>query len=146
MTVSAYFEIMTFLVSLMTAGVLGINYDFFRAARKEWGKRVIWDILMWTASVFIVVFVWFFIFFGQVRWYMIIALISGLVLYFFMLSKYVFLCMDFLLGKIRAIFCIIFKILLTPPRFLCKIIRVYSKGVRSKFPKKVEEKNDEKKA
>ena len=136
---------MSFFVSIITAGVLGVNYDFFRALSIN-SKKAVWDVLMWAVSLGIMVFVWFHIFFGKLRWYMIIAVILGLVLYFFLLSKYVFLIIDFLITEIRAIFRIIFKILLTPLIFLCKIIGVYIKGVKSKFSKKVEEKHDEKKA
>lgn len=145
MTVSAHFEMMSFLVSIITAGVIGINFDFFRALSKN-GKKAIWDVIMWSVSLAIVIFVWFHIFFGRLRWYMIVAVILGMVLYFFLFSKYVFLIIDFLLTKIRVIFSFILKILLTPLSFLCKIISVYIKGVRSKFSKKVEEKHDEKKA
>lgn len=145
MTVSAHFEMMSFLVSIITAGVIGINLDFFRALSKN-GKKAIWDVIMWSVSLAIIIFVWFHIFFGRLRWYMIVALILGMVLYFFLFSKYVFLIIDFLLTKIRVIFSFILKILLTPLSFLCKIISVYIKGVRSKFSKKVEEKHDEKKA
>ena len=145
MTVSAHFEMMSFLVSIITAGVIGINFDFFRALSKN-GKKAIWDVIMWSVSLAIVIFVWFHIFFGRLRWYMIVAVIFGMVLYFFLFSKYVFLIIDFLLTKIRVIFSFILKILLTPLSFLCKIISVYIKGVRSKFSKKVEEKHDEKKA
>ena len=145
MTVSAHFEMMSFFVSIITAGVIGINFDFFRALSKN-GKKAIWDVIMWSVSLAIVIFVWFHIFFGRLRRYMFVAVILGMVLYFFLFSKYVFLIIDFLLTKIRVIFSFILKILLTPLSFLCKIISVYIKGVRSKFSKKVEEKHDEKKA
>ena len=57
-----------------------------------------------------------------------------------------FLAFRFVMDKICAIFRIIFKILLTPLAFLCKMISVYVIRAKFKFSRKVEEKYDEEKA
>ena len=90
--------------------------------------------------------VWFLVQNGEIRWYMVLGtLFSGLI-YFCLISEYIFFALHFVVDMTYRFFRIFFKILLTPSRFLCKIICVYVKGARSKFSKKVEEKYDEKKA
>ena len=144
MVVSLEYELITFLSSVLLAILVGIVYDFFRALRKLFKMTVLWDTLMWITVLVLVVCVWFFVQNGEVRWYTILGAVSSGIIYFFSFSKCVFFVFDFAIGKIYAFFCIIFKILLTPPRFLCRIIGVYINEARLKFPKKVEEENDEK--
>ena len=146
MVVSLEYELVTFFASVILALSIGVLYDFFHAVRIHGKKSLLWDVVMWIAILFLIVTVWFYVQNGEVRWYAVLGAFLTGVIYFFSLSKYVFFVMNFLVGKICVFFCIFFKILLTPPRFLCKIIGVYMVKAKSKFSKKVEEKYDDKKA
>ncbi len=146
MKVSLEYEIFSFLASVILAVLIGLVYDFFRAIRKTLKKSVLCDILMWITVSFLVVWTWFFAFLGELRWYMVLGALFTGVIYFLTISKYTYFLFQFLVDKICFIFAVILKILLTPPRFLCKIICVYIGRLKSKFSKKVEGKCDEKKA
>lgn len=146
MVVSLSYELITFFTSIVLAFLVGILYDFFRAARNCTKITLIWDVLMWISMLILVAAVWFFLLNGEVRWYMILAAGLAECIYLLTLSKYVFFVLRFMMDKICRIFRIFFKILLTPFAFLCKIIYVYGIRARLKFSKKVEEKYDEKKA
>lgn len=146
MVVSLEYELISFLASIVLAFLIGVLYDISRVLRKYTKRTLLWDILLWVSALFITCSVWFFVQNGEVRWYMILgAFFSGLI-YLLTLSKYVYIVLCFLADKICRIFRIIFKILLTPLAFLCKIIGVYVKRAKCRFSRKVEEKYDEKKA
>ena len=146
MVVSLEYELTTFFSSIILAFLVGVLYDFFRALRKYTKITVLWDILMWISVLSLTCAVWFLVQNGEVRWYMILGSFFSGVIYLLTASKYVYLVLCFLMDKICGVFRIIFKILLTPLAFLCKIISVYVIRAKSKFSKKVEEKYDEKKA
>ncbi|MBR5809031.1 MAG: spore cortex biosynthesis protein YabQ [Clostridia bacterium] len=146
MVVSFKYELVTFLVSIVLAFLAGILYDFFRVLRKYTKRTLLWDILLWVLVLFLTSSVWFFMQNGEVRWYMILGCFFAGLIYLLTLSKYVYFALCFLADKICRIFSIIFKFLLTPLAFLCKIIGVYVIRAKRRFSRKVEEKYDEKKA
>lgn len=146
MVVRLDYELITFFSSVILGFFAGAVYDLFRAFRFHLKKAVFWDILLWSILSFSFFYAWYHIAGGILRWYMVFGVFFAAVIYFFSVSKFVFFVFSFLVGKICAFFCIFFKILLTPLRFLCKIISVYVNKAKSKFSKKVEEKYDEKKA
>lgn len=146
MVVSLQYELVTFFSSIILAFSLGVLYDFFRAIRKCTKVTLVWDIIMWILVLFLTCAVWFWVQNGEVRWYMILGLFFAGVIYLLTVSYYVFFLISFLMDKICRIFGLIFKILLTPLGFLCKITSVYVKKAKSGFSKKVEGKDDEKKA
>lgn len=144
MKVSLEYEIFSFFASVILAVLIGIIYDLFRALRKRILKSSLCDILMWIVISNLVVWTWFFAFSGKLRWYMFFGVFFSGTIYFLTLSRYVYFLLHFLVDKICCIIGVIFKILLTPFRFLCKIIGVYIGRLKSKFSKKVEGKYDEK--
>ena len=146
MVVSLEYELVTFFASIVLAFLVGILYDASRALRKCTKRTLLWDILLWISVLVLTFVVWFFIQNGEVRWYMILGTFLAGVIYLLTLSKYVYFLLCFLVDKICSIFRIIFKFLLTPLAFLCKIIKVYVIRAKCRFSRKVEEKYDEKKA
>jgi hypothetical protein len=146
MKVSFEFEVFSFFASVVLAILIGIVYDFFRAVRKVLKSAVLCDILMWITVSFLVVWTWFFVFFRVLRWYMILDVFFTGVIYFLTVSRYTYFLFQFVVDNICLVFGVILKILLTPPRFLCKMLCVYIGRFKSKFSKKVEGKCDEKKA
>lgn len=146
MVVSFNYELVTFSASIVLAVLVGVLYDFFRAVRKLTKITLLWDVMMWVCVLILTCLIWFFVQNGEVRWYMIIGAGFAGIIYLLTVSKYVCFLLWFLMDKICCIFRIIFKFLLTPLAFLCKIIGVYVKKAKFKFSRKVEEKYDEKKA
>ncbi len=146
MVVSLKYELVTFLASIILAFSVGVLYDFFRVIRKYTKITLLWDILLWVSTLFLTCTVWFLVLNGEVRWYMILGSVFAGLIYLLTISKYVVFVLCFFVDKICRIFRIIFKILLTPLAFLCKIIGVYVIKAKSKFSRKVEEKYDEKEA
>ena len=146
MKVSLEYEIFSFFASVILALAIGAVYDLFNAVRSHLKRTALCDTLMWITVSFFVGWTWFFVFLGKLRWYMFLGGISAGIIYFLTLRKYVYFLLSFLVDKICCIFGVILKILLTPPRFLCKIIGVYIGRLKSKFSKKVEGKYDEKNA
>jgi len=144
MKISLEYELFSFFASVVLALIIGVIYDFFRALQNRVKKAAILDVIMWICMSCLVVWAWFFVFSGKLRWYIFLGVFFSDIIYFLTLSKCVYFLVDFFVDKICRIFGVIFKILLTPPRFLCKIIGVYIGWLKSKFSKKVEGKYDEK--
>ena len=140
------YELTTFIASIVAAFATGILYDLFRAVRGYCKSALFCDILMWVSTLALLLWMWFFVAEGKVRWYMVAGLFLSGIIYFLSVSKYVLFVLRFLVGLIYSFFRIFFKILLTPPRFLCKMIYVYIGKAKSKFSKKAEKRYDEKKA
>lgn len=146
MVISASYELRTFGASVLMALLFGILYDITGAFSKVTGKKAVWDILGWCAACVLLGSAWFHLQNGEIRWYMVIgALVSG-ILYFLTLEKCVFLAFTFIASFICRFFHIILKIVLTPFKFLGKMLSVHIKKAKTKFFKKVEDKNYEKKA
>lgn len=116
-------DAVTFLVTVLSGLSCGALFDVFRVlgvcADK---KRLIpfLDLIYISASAIIVVFVFYIFNSYQLRLFMFVGVLLGLILYFLLLSR-VFVV---ILKKIIKIIHFIFKILLTPARFLCKILVV----------------------
>lgn len=146
MKISLEYELFSFVASVVLAVIIGLVYDLFRAIRRRTKKDALCDFIMWTVVLVFVAYTWFFFFEGMLRWYTILGVVFSGCIYFLTVSKYVSFVLFFIVDKICSFFSIIFKILLTPLRFLCKIICVYIKVAKSSFSKKVEGNNDEKNA
>ena len=146
MVVSASYELKTFGASVLMALAFGLLYDLVRAFSRVTEKKVMWDLFGWSASCVLCGTGWFYFLGGELRWYMVVAALFSGILYFLTLEKYVFLAFSFLSTLIYRFFNIILKIVLTPLKILCKILGVYIKKAKTKFFRKVEDKNYEKKA
>lgn len=144
MVISASYELKTFAAAILIAVVGGVIYDLGRAFGKVTGKKGIFDLLGWTAVCALCGGIWFFWQNGEIRWYMVTSAILSAILYYFLLEKYVFFVFLFLVKILCGFFNIILKILLTPLKFLCKILGVYVKRAKTKFFKKVEDDDYEK--
>ena len=146
MVVSVNYELITFAASFAASVIFGLVYDLARAFSKTTEKNAVFDILFWSVTCLFCGGIWFFILNGELRWYMLVAAVFGAILYFLTVEKYIFTIFLFLAKFICIFFDIILKILLTPPRFLCKILSVYIKMVKAKFFREVRDKNGQEKA
>ena len=89
MTVLLEYELTTFFASILTAFVIGILYDVFRAVRELCKSALLCDVVMWVLTLIAVGAAWFFVAEGNVRWYMVAGLVFSGVIYFLSFSKYV---------------------------------------------------------
>lgn len=119
------------LIGLFTAcgAGVGLIFDFLRALRKAAGAGKILtgvsDVLFWAAAVCCVWICMLRFYDGRVRLFEFIAIGCGCFLYFMTISKAALSCFYAVFENIFKFIKFIFKILLTPARFLYKIISVY---------------------
>lgn len=92
MKVSEYSQLFSLLIFILTGIVIGILFDVFRIIRKSFKTpdfvTYIEDILFWILSGSILLFSIFAFNYGEIRIYIFIGLIFGLVIYLLTLSKY----------------------------------------------------------
>lgn len=117
-----------FYSSLILSFVVGLMFDFIRSLGIK--SRKISDTIFSVCAFIIISYVWIFYLGGIVRWYVILTIISGTVIYFFAMSKYIYPLLYFITKKIRQFCHFIFKILLTLLHFLGKISICMSKIFR----------------
>lgn len=81
-----------FLVFSLTGVVIGVLFDFFRILRRSIKTSntitYIEDILFWILTGLFLLYIIFKYSFGQLRIYMFVSLIIGIVIYFLTISKY----------------------------------------------------------
>lgn len=110
MVVSAEYELVTFISSMVTGLLLGVLFDFAKALRAFSKRTLLTDIITWIMALLIFFKVCLFCQSGEIRWYTVLGSFFAWVIYVFTLGKYVFSVLYFLLGKIYLFFCIILKI------------------------------------
>lgn len=142
-------DLTVFAAMLACAGVIGVLFDAVRTIRIMTGAgRVITDI---TDALFVlsggaaVIYVLIKFNDGVLRLYELIGVLLGGAIYFFVLSRAVRTVMELIFKILRKIIVLFLKIVLTPPRFLYKILlRLYC-GLRAMFTDMRKRKNEEKK-
>lgn len=113
----------TVFIFFLTGICIGLLFDFFRIQRKVLRTcdfiTYIQDILFWIVSGLIIIFVIMKYTNGEIRIYMILGIILGILIYFLIISKYImkiFVCiLSFLLNIIGK--------LLFPIKKIYKIIK-----------------------
>lgn len=119
----------TFIAVILSGMICGILFDTFKVAgifSKRNSVLISLFDLFFSLVLCVIVMTVFYIFNSyELRWFMFIGLFLGVILYFFMLSKAYKFTLNKLIQFFLKIFQIIFKILLTPARFLYKILVVH---------------------
>lgn len=146
MKIDLSYELICFVSSIASGLLIGLLYDLSKTIRHIFGFKNICDICFWCLAIFLVAKIWYEYQNGELRAFMLTGALLGAVLYFFVLEKYIFSVLLFIIEKICRFFKLIFKILLTPLKFLCKIFNIYVTKARTKFQVKVKDENYEKKA
>lgn len=118
-----------FLVFSLTGILIGILFDFFRVSRKLFKTSdfitYIEDILFWILTGILVLYaIWFFND-GEIRFFMLLGLIMGIIIYLLTLSNIFTKTSFFLLDKFKSIIIYFIKIFSTILRpiysFFCKL-------------------------
>lgn len=85
-------QLYTLFVFILSGAVIGILFDLFRILRKSFKTpdiiTYIEDILFWILTGLFLLYIIFKYSFGQLRIYMFVSLIIGIVIYFLTISKY----------------------------------------------------------
>lgn len=144
-------QLYSLLIFLISGILVGIFFDIFRILRKSFKTSdlvtYIEDIIFWIITGIFLLFVIFKFNNGEIRSYVIIGLILGIVIYMFNISKHfininvkilLFIKKIFkiLMYPFKTIFNFIRKILLKPISFLVINIRKLNKNFSTFFDKK----------
>lgn len=102
-----------FLVFSLTGIIIGIIFDFFRILRKSFKTSniitYIEDIIFWILTGFIILYaIWFFNN-GEIRTYIFLGIIMGILVYMVTLSSIIIKLFTKILTIIKQIFIKIFK-------------------------------------
>ena len=85
-------QLYTLFVFILSGAVIGILFDLFRILRKSFKTpdiiTYIEDIIFWILTGLFLLYIIFKYSFGQLRIYMFVSLIIGIVIYFLTISKY----------------------------------------------------------
>ncbi len=140
-------ELYVFFTMIVCGGALMMFFDFERAFLRAIGSgkglTAVCDILFWIIAGFCsMVCVWNFNS-GIFRFYEPVGLVLGAVFYFCLLSKLFFGVFIKMIENILKFMRLIFKILLTPPRFLYKILVVPLIGILHQKVRKDKDSCDE---
>ena len=139
MSVNISHEALVFLASFISGIIIGIVYDIFKVfgfySKKKNFLFTLYDIIFLLLFSIIIISVFYIFNSYELRWFMFIGLILGLILYIMLISKAFIYLFGKLIAIILKIFKFIFKILLTPTQFLGKILLVYIFIPISKFLK-----------
>lgn len=127
-------ELYTFLLFILTGISIGILFDIFRILRRSFKTidfiTYIQDFLFWILAGVILLYSIFSFNNGELRAYIFIGVIMGVILYMLILSKYFI--------KISVtIISILKKIIYTPVKFILNIIIKYIINPLSRLGKKI---------
>ena len=122
-----------FLVFSLTGVILGVLFDFFRVLRKTFktGDFVTYieDILYWILAGIIVLYnIWFFNN-GEIRFFMIIGIIMGSIIYSLLFSSILIKIETMLLTKLKNIIMFFYKIIIIPIEKIIKFFAFYTSKI-----------------
>ena len=129
-----------FMIFTLVGIVIGVLFDLFRILRKTFKTNdivtSIEDVLFWVITGIIIIYSMYVFCDGELRFFMIIGIILGAIMYLLTLSNYVIKFSVFLINVLK-------KILITPIRFFIKIaktlifrpITIICINIRKKFVK-----------
>ena len=116
-----------FLIFIINGIIIGVLFDFFRILRKTIKTKdtitYIQDILFWILTGFIILYSTFTFNNGEIRIFMFIAILIGVIFYMTLVSSYVIKINVTIINFIKNIIQKIFNVLITPFRWLYKFVK-----------------------
>ena len=116
-----------FLIFVLDGFIIGLLFDFFRILRKTFKTSdiitYIQDILFWILTGLVVLYSIFIFNNGEMRIYIFLGILIGIVLYILLLSKYIIKINVFIINKIKWFVSIILKIIFMPFKFIFNILK-----------------------
>lgn len=139
-------QLYTFLSFLFTGFIIGILFDFFRIWRKSFKTldiiTYIQDILFWILTGVILLYSIFKFNNGELRSYIFVGIILGIILYILLFSKYIVKVFTKVIVKIKSIIIYPFKRIFNSKifKFLRRNINKFFLRIMQKF-KRLEKSN-----
>ncbi len=116
-----------FLIFSLNGFAIGLLFDFFRILRKSFKTNdittYIEDIVFWILSGIIVLYSIFIFNNGEIRIYMFLAILLGIIMYMLLLSSYIIKINVFIIDKIKKTIKLIINIIKTPLNFILRVIK-----------------------
>ena len=126
-------QALIFIVFTFTGILLGILFDFFRVFRRTFNTidfiTYLEDILYWILAGIIVLYnIWFFNN-GEIRFFMIIGIIMGAIIYSLLFSCILIKIETMLLTKLKNIIMFFYKIIIIPIEKIIKFFAFYTSKI-----------------
>lgn len=128
-------ELRIFFTALAVGMASGVVYCFAKSMEAFIKKQSVCDIIKVIFTLFCLLSLWQKCLFGYLRWYVVLGILIGLILYFCTIGKAVFYIFDFFVQKFCCFLNIILKILLTIIKKLGKILDIYAIKMRKSHRK-----------
>lgn len=116
-----------FLIFIINGIIIGVIFDFFRILRKTIKTKdiitYIQDILFWVLTGFIILYSTFTFNNGEIRIFMFVAILIGIILYMTLVSSYIIKINVTIINFIKNIILRIIKILMTPFKWIYVFIK-----------------------
>lgn len=126
-------QALIFIVFTFTGILLGILFDFFRVFRRTFNTidiiTYLEDILYWILAGIIVLYnIWFFNN-GEIRFFMIIGIIMGAIIYSLLFSSILIKIETMLLTKLKNIIMFFYKIIIIPIEKIINFFAFYTSKI-----------------
>ncbi len=120
-------QLQLFFIFLINGLLIGLLFDFFRILRKAIKTAdfitYIEDALFWVLTGLIILYSIFTYNNGEIRLFMFLAIILGILVYLTFISKIILSISLGIINVVKKIFCIVFHIIKIPFHFFIKLIR-----------------------
>ena len=125
-------EIYIFIIFILIGSIVGIIFDLFRILRKSFETRdkvtYIEDISFCLIAGIIILFSIFKFASGEIRFYIFVGILIGIIIYMLTLSKIFIKCNVYIIEKIKNIIFVIFKIIKIPINYVIKMfVKIFRK-------------------
>lgn len=124
-------------VSIMGGMLLGFIWDVYRLIRHyiKFGGfgTAIGDVVYWIISIYISIQIIFDVSYGNVRFFILMGFLSGALLYFYGISKYILKVLIFVVDTFLKLVKKIINILIKPAKIIYKYILILLAPVKKKY-------------
>ena len=122
-----YTQLQLFFIFLINGLLIGLLFDFFRISRKAVKTAdfitYVEDALFWILTGFIILYSIFTYNNGEIRLFMFLAVILGVLIYLMFISKMILNISLSIINIVKKIFNIVFNIIKIPFQFFMKLIK-----------------------
>ena len=122
-----YTQLQLFLIFTINGLLIGLLFDFFRILRRAIKTSdfitYIEDALFWILTGFIILYSIFIYNNGEIRLFMFLAMIVGILIYWIFISKSILNISLSIINFVKKVFFIILNIIKIPFNFFIKIIK-----------------------
>ncbi|WBW97938.1 spore cortex biosynthesis protein YabQ [Oceanirhabdus sp. W0125-5] len=134
MILSIWYQIIILIGSLLAGVIIGLFFEFYKTIIKDFRRKKITlfflDIIFWCISGMIIYF-WLFVICNAIMaTYVILFILIGIGIYYFILAPILEGVFDFIYYKIFIYLRGIIRVLIYPLELLCKMIFVKRKNIK----------------